>query len=702
MTPIARRHAGWLLALALAAAAPGAAAYDCMAAHGGLDRASNDAAERDAKATIARLQAALAAPVAPGRNRRARLDAELANAAIVGDQPGLSRAAATAGLAAIEDPAERPLVDALSMLEAFAISELGDRRRALELYTRIAARVPDSAAYRVCVLDELAYLYYRNDEIGAAVSNLMRAYTLAAAPGFEADRANTADELATMFQRLDFLDEAMPLADEALAHFRTLGDERGLADALRRRGELLGRTGDIAAAERDLAEALRLARKVHDRFRELFTSVSVCVTERGAGKFAAAEVGCRDAERVAVGFENPSGQLAADLASGELALARGQPRLALTALDAVARAPQGATSNAMRRRLDLARGRTLEALGDYRGAYATAQRYIDESRAGAEAQAAARVAVLRVQFETARTERELKLATAEKRLLEQTAASDRRTRDLAIAGAALACGLAALILLSRRRRLRADAARRDAELRLDAVGRLTGAVAHDFNNLMTVVQQAVGLLAVHPSLRGDAAVQNLLSEARQAATTGGAITRQLLAFARQVDLRPETRALEADLEQWRPMLERAAGERVALTIRAAPGLPPVRVDPTQLVTALLNLVVNAVDAAPAAGTIEIAVGPARPADPPLPGGVPAVRIDVADNGRGMPAEVLAHAVEPFFSTKAAGHGSGLGLSVVDGFVRQSGGRLAIDSAPGRGTVVTLWLPAAPPVPAAAG
>ncbi len=694
MRRTSRRACGALLALALAGAAPGASGYDCMSAHGGLDRAANEAAERDAKAAIARLQAALAAPVRAGHNQRARLNAELSHAAIVDDQPGLSRTAAAAGLAAIEDPGERPLVDALSMLEAFAISELGDRRRALELYQHIAAGVPESAPYHVCVLDELAYLYYRNDEIGPAVTNLVRAYTLAAAPGFEADRANTADELATMFQRLDFLDEAMPLADEALAHFRRLGDVRGLSDALRRRGELLGRLGDFAAADRDLAEALVLARQVHDRFRELFTSVSICVTERRAGNFAAAEVGCRDAERVAAAFENPAGRQAADLASGELELARGRARLALTSLDRLARAPPDAASHALWRRIHLARSQALYALGDYKGAYASAERYIAESHDSAEAQTAARVAVVRVQFETERKERELRLATAEKQLLEQTAATDRRTRNIAILGAALSFAVATLYLIGRRRRQHADQARRDAEQRLDAVGRLTGGVAHDFNNLMTVIQQAVGLLAAHPVLRADAAAQHLLAEARQSATTGGAITRQLLAFARQLDLRPETLALDRYLEQLRPMLERAAAGRAQLTIRAAPGLPAVRVDPAQLATALLNLVVNAAAAMDAPGTITIALGATRPADPALPGGAPAVRVDVADDGRGMPADVLAHAVEPFFSTKDAGHGAGLGLSVVDGFMRQTGGRLEIDSAPGRGTTVTLWLPVA--------
>ncbi len=697
MSRARRQAAAAAVALALAGAAPAASGYDCLSTHGGLDAAANQAAERDPKAAIARLQAALAAPVPAGQNRRARLYVELSNAAIVDDQPALSRSAATRGLAALEDRGERPLVDALSMLEAFAISELGDPRRALELYETIAAGVPESAPYYICVLDELAYMDYRNDRIGPAVTNLVRAYTLAAAPGFEADRANTADELATMFQRLEFTDEALPLAEEALTHFRALGDARGVADALRRRGELFGSVGRFDAAEADLGEALALARKVHDRFRELFTSVSICVTERRAGRFAAAETGCRDAQRVATSFENPLGRRAADLATAELELARSHARLALAALDDLDHVAFGGTTRTFSQRTHLARGQALAAAGDYQGAYAAAERYIAASHESAEAQTAARVAVLRVQFETERAQRDLKLATAGRQLLEQKAASDRAMRNVAIGGSALTLATGALYLAGRRRRLAADQARRDAEQRLDAVGRLTGGVAHDFNNLLTVIQQSVGVLAANPAVGADPLAQGLLRAAREAAATGGAITRQLLAFARQLELRPEIVGLAPFLEQLRPMLERAAGARASVRIRTEAELPSVYVDPAQLATALLNLVVNACDALDAPAPIEIAAQRAAPGGAALPGGGDGVRIDVIDHGRGMSAEVLSHAVEPFYSTKGPGGGSGLGLSVVDGFVRQSGGLLGIASTAGRGTTVTLWLPAVPGV-----
>ena len=155
--------------------------------------------------------------MAAGHNGRARHAAELANAAIIDDRPALSRAAASAGLAALEDRGERPLVDAPSLLQACAVSGRGDRRGALELSRGIAAGVPDDAPWRACVLDALADAYCRNDETGPALTNPVRADTLAAAPGFEADRANAADALATMFQRRGCAALRKPFTPEELA-----------------------------------------------------------------------------------------------------------------------------------------------------------------------------------------------------------------------------------------------------------------------------------------------------------------------------------------------------------------------------------------------------------------------------------------------------------------------------------------------------
>ncbi|MBS0396876.1 MAG: hypothetical protein JSR54_19800, partial [Proteobacteria bacterium] len=416
---------------------------------------------------LARLEAELAAapPAHALANRRARLYAELANVALIADQPTRTRAAAAAGLAALDDPAERPLVTALRMLEAFAILELGERAESLRRYEALAAEVPEGEPYFVCVLGELAYAHYRNDQIGAAVTELVRAYALSAAPGYEADRADTAEELATMFQRLDFTDEALPLAAEAVALTERRGDDRQLSDAVRRRGELLAARGDYAAARRDLARARELADRTRDRFRQIFAAASTCTTERLAGRFAAAERACRDAQHLATGFENPLGRIGTLVASGELDLARGRPGPALQALDTAAAVAPGAVSQVMWKRIHLARSHALEALGDYHGAYQAAQRYLEVAHSTAEAQTATRVAVLRVQFETARTARELKVASEEKELLAQKAAVDRRIRDLSLGGAALTLAAAAAYGVAVRRRRRAERARRDAEQR---------------------------------------------------------------------------------------------------------------------------------------------------------------------------------------------------------------------------------------------
>jgi len=233
--------------------------------------------------------------------------------------------------------------------------------------------------------------------------------------------------------------------------------------------------------------------------------------------------------------------------------------------------------------------------------------------------------------------------------------------------------------------------------KIEAIGQLTGGVAHDFNNLLQVISGGVSLLELggHEGER----LQGILDGMRQAADRGASLTRQLLAFSRRQALRSEPVDLRRQIEGMRELLERTLRGGGRIRTRFSPDLWSALVDPVELELAVLNLCANARDAMPAGGTIIISAD--------NEGGLEQnglrgdfVRLAVTDTGTGMPEEVQARAFEPFFTTKGVGEGSGLGLPQVYGFARQSGGSVAIESIPGRGTTVTLLLPRADTVPAA--
>ncbi|WP_270938499.1 ATP-binding protein, partial [Falsiroseomonas oryzae] len=238
--------------------------------------------------------------------------------------------------------------------------------------------------------------------------------------------------------------------------------------------------------------------------------------------------------------------------------------------------------------------------------------------------------------------------------------------------------------------------------KMDTLGQLTGGVAHDFNNLLMAV---LGNLAIARK-RAETSAPDLLrhlDNATQAADRGATLTQRLLAFARRQDLKPMPVDLRDLLLGLDGLLRRSAGPLVALEIDAPEGLPPAQVDPHALELALVNLAVNARDAMREGGQLSVRIALV---EGELPGRLTAGRwltIAVADSGEGMDEATLARAVEPFFTTKGPGQGTGLGLSMVHGLAAQSGGALVLDSAPGEGTTATLWLPvsgmAAVPAPA---
>ncbi|MEO8804978.1 MAG: PAS domain S-box protein [Burkholderiaceae bacterium] len=236
--------------------------------------------------------------------------------------------------------------------------------------------------------------------------------------------------------------------------------------------------------------------------------------------------------------------------------------------------------------------------------------------------------------------------------------------------------------------------------RLESVGQLTGGIAHDFNNLLTVIQGNLQVLDELAPDADDAYRKQLVAAATRASRRGAELTAKLLAFSRRQVLQPVHVDLDAMLHSLADMLRRTLGQRIRIEVDIAPACPPVLADPSHLESALLNIAINARDAMSEGGTLRFRVA--------LCGVLPRevrteledtsvaedsfVSIAISDTGSGMPDEVKERAFEPFFTTKEVGRGTGLGLSTVYGFIKQSKGAITIDSAPGAGSTLTLYIP----------
>jgi len=229
--------------------------------------------------------------------------------------------------------------------------------------------------------------------------------------------------------------------------------------------------------------------------------------------------------------------------------------------------------------------------------------------------------------------------------------------------------------------------------KMEAVGQLTGGIAHDFNNILTIVGGNLELMRRF-SLAED--VRRLVDAALRAVSRGGTLTQHLLAFSRRQHLTPTVVSMNEIAADTGAMLRRILGDSIVVRTELAHDLRLGYFDPHQLETALLNLAINARDAMPDGGTLLLSTGNAcfeyAMSDDAPPGDY--LRLAVRDTGVGMSQEVLRRAFEPFFTTKPVGRGSGLGLSMVYGFVKQSGGHIELQSIPGRGTIVVIYLPAA--------
>ncbi len=252
-----------------------------------------------------------------------------------------------------------------------------------------------------------------------------------------------------------------------------------------------------------------------------------------------------------------------------------------------------------------------------------------------------------------------------------------------------------LVDVTDQRKLQLQLAQRN---KMEAIGQLAGGVAHDFNNLLTALRLRVDELMLRHSL-GDPSYDSL-SEIRETVVRAADLVRQLLTFSRKATIQRETLELGEFLGNFEVLLRRLLREDVGLTTDYGSGLPPVRADKAQLENAVMNLVVNARDAVQGNGGGTITLRTARVSEAEAValgyGGAPVgemALIEVADDGPGIPADVIGNIFEPFFTTKAVGEGTGLGLATVYGIVKQSDGWISVQSAPGEGSAFRIFLPA---------
>jgi signal transduction histidine kinase/CheY-like chemotaxis protein len=261
--------------------------------------------------------------------------------------------------------------------------------------------------------------------------------------------------------------------------------------------------------------------------------------------------------------------------------------------------------------------------------------------------------------------------------------------------------IAGFLVMRRERLAQQEQRRLERQLgesqKMEAIGKLAGGVAHDFNNMLTAILGYASMIAEDAPPKSD--IQLQATQIRRAAESAATLTQKLLAFSRRQVLHTNVFDFSAMLDSLVILIRRVIGENITITTQADPHLWPILADPVQMEQSIVNLAINARDAMPNGGTMQITArnaprphGERRPEGEVKPGEY--VQITVADTGIGMDEATRARMFEPFFTTKPLGQGTGLGLSTVYGFVRQCGGHVGVTSTPGRGTSIELLLPRA--------
>jgi signal transduction histidine kinase/CheY-like chemotaxis protein len=559
------------------------------------------------------------------------------------------------------EPATRGYVDSLAAARASgeplaAVTALAS----LGTVTQFAGALEDAVRYYV----EARELAARLDE-----------------PGLEASIENNLGYLS--IENRD-LDAAVGSFDRAAALAARSGNAQIAFTQASGRAMLALARGDAAGAVSGLRAILLRADPHIDAYLRGELQVFLARAQLAAGQGTAAGEAARRAIAQLAGM--PMRALPAEVVLADALVASGRNReAAARAREAAARAAPGTR---VRAELLDAQARALAAAGDHAAAYAVQGAALLERDRSSSDRARLRLGLLQARLDDALAQRELALLRAQRAASEARSAQSRQQRNLALALLVIVAlaGVIVAMRLRRRRALEQEAARLQ---RLDALGQLTGGVAHDFNNLLTVVEQAAGLLGKRGAVRADPVAMRLVEESRGAARSGARITRQLLAFARRQPLAPQPLVLDVYLLGIRDLLARTIGDRLRLEIEVERPSPLVEADRAQLTATLISLLANARDASAPGESVRVEVRRDHEQGA-------RVAIAVVDRGSGMSPEVAERATEPFFTTRADSGGAGLGLSMADGFCRQSGGALRIDSVPGRGTSVRILLPEAPP------
>jgi len=672
---------------ALLCCAAGTVRASCFSEMLGGDAPFDEQISRDPKSAIARIAAELSktAVGAVGGPSRAHLYAMLMDANENAGDMAAAREAATRGMAALSPTDGKGLQRRLQLTGIMMAALEGQIQQAAVEYEQASAGVKDDEPDFVCVLGDRGYLHYLVDRKIDATVETLRAYRLA--KGFHRDgiRLMAGQLLARLYSQYGLYEEALGLANEGVTFYAQSPQKDLLSDAYLFRGDILLDKGDYAGAQTDFENSRLLLESLGDRHAQSYTRERLCLVAARMEQRADAPAICHDAYVLAVSVKNPISAKSVLTALGRIQLASGHPREAV-ALWSQALADDGVDlPQHTRSEVYMLRARAREEVGDVAGALQDTNIYLkslqDEGRARSEDQ----VGMLKVVFDTELKDEELARVHAEARAAALESSRQAIIRNQVAAAAMLLITAVPIGMWLWHRRKLAAKAREAAVEQMAAIGRLTGGIAHDFNNLLSVLQQAIGLVTNRESVAGDGVAVNLLRQARHATEICADITSQLLSFARQQNLKPEAVEMGGFLADMLPLVAGVAGSAVTLQVDCQQPELVAWIDRRQLTAAILNLGANARDSMSDGGTLTLRasrVGGGR------------IRLDVIDEGCGMHPDVLARAIEPFYSTKPFGQGSGLGLSMVQGFATQSGGCLTIASEPTTGTTVSLWLPAA--------
>jgi signal transduction histidine kinase len=595
-----------------------------------------------------------------------------------------ARAAAMKGISLAPQQSD-PVHVSLVIADAENVYDEAGMKAALASTTAARlAQVPGSIS-DTCLLITVGLLQMRMNHPELAIQSLSQAYRASGLSGLADQKVMAAGTLSSVIGLLGDDPQALNLNQELIDWATARNATLSLSISKFLRGKTYASMGNFAAAEGAFDDARKLSMLIDDPLGVAFADLSQCDARIATGRFDTARTLCANAVRVFTATDAKDVIKEARALLGRIELEQGHAEQALALLNA---ALDMSGAGIYARRLPSVyqwRARANAALGKYREAFAdmteSTRRYQestdDEHRLNAIAQ--------RIKFETTLKDQELVKVRADAAAARSEAARQAILRNLVGLSAVSLLVIAVLATWLWRRYKEVESTRRAAEERVSAIGRITGGVAHEFNNMLTVVQQAAGLLARRIGASGDAAAAELVVEIQQAGKACADTTTQLLSFARQQNLNPEPISMDGFFREHLSMLEKLAGSVIRVQVHVEQPIPAVSADRRLLTAALQNLVTNARDAMVDGGSLSIRVASDNDR---------LVRIDVSDTGSGMTSEVLARATEPFYSTKPVGAGSGLGLSVVDGFATQSGGAMVIVSAWRRGTTVSLRLPRA--------